>query len=83
MSRDSPAISSIEYRIARVELANSYAKKSTVIHQNKKKLIRLQQDLERAVYRHNKLDLFQALEEEITKRLIERYVNEFAVFKAI
>ncbi|MEK4025372.1 hypothetical protein [Sporosarcina sp. FSL W7-1283] len=75
MKRNHPSITRIERLISEVETANRYVKKTTRLHQNNKKLSRLNKELQRAIYQYNKFDLFNFLEEEMNKRITELHAS--------
>lgn len=77
MKRDSPAIRRIEKRIAEVELANRYVKKTTRLNHNMKKIVTLNKDLNRALYHHNKYDIFDLFEKIYTKIYTEELDKRF------
>jgi len=83
MYRDSFAIRKIEKRIADVELANRYVKKTTRLHQNIKNIALLHKKLNNAVYQHNKFGLFQVVEKELTKLYTEQLNKQFDSFTHI
>ena len=78
MKRDSLTIQSIEKRILQLKVSIKHTKKTTRIHQNNKKMIRLNEELNRAVYHHNKFDLFKVLEKELDKELHRLLDMQFA-----
>jgi len=78
---ESTAIDKVEYKIRRTELANKYVKKTTRRHQNNKKLIRLENELKRAIYDNNKFDLLNVISAELDRRIplaIEKSFENFA-----
>lgn len=78
MKRDSLTIRKIERRISQLETAISYTKKSTRVNQNNKMLVKLNKELNNAVYQHNKFDLFKVLEKQLDEELTKQLEKQFA-----
>lgn len=76
---DSPSINRIEDSIRRTELAIKYTKHTVRLHQNKKKLIKLEHELKRSIFQRNKFDLFNAMCKEIDKSLKWDFNERFGV----
>lgn len=69
---DFPSANELKARIAELKLAMGYTKKSVRVIQNKKKLVELEEELQRKMYQHNKFDMFNYL----YNQTIEAYNKE-------
>jgi hypothetical protein len=78
-----PAANEIRKRISNTELAIKYTKHTVRLKQNKKKLNNLHNELNRTIFNHNKFNLFNYMDELISKELEKRIPEQFNEFTTV
>ncbi|MEH7209976.1 hypothetical protein V7094_27820 [Priestia megaterium] len=77
LNKDFPSADRIRERIANLEMAIRLTKKTVRLHQNKKKLIALNEKLQYTIFQHNKFDLFDHIEQKLNEELDRAIKDQF------
>jgi len=76
-NKDFPSADRIREQIANLEMAIRLTKKTVRLHQNKKKLVSLNEKLQRTIFQHNKFDLFDLIEKKLNEELSRSIKEQF------